>query len=247
MMDVSPFSKGPSLLLKENNQRLRFLSEDEIDRLLDACPPYLNHIAAFCLHTGARRQEALNLKWHQIKNGHVYFEETKTDKPRQVPISDELQELIDRFRGKSKQNVVNLKGERVGPEKRANEHVFLHKGKPVNKSALTHAFIRACGKAEIPYGLKTTDGVTFHTTRHTFGSWLAISGVPIKTIQELMGHKDISMTMRYAHLAENVEKEAVNMLNGLTNKKTRDCHKSVTNSEMDDLAENQQFEITVNM
>ena len=50
MIEISPFSKGPSLLLKENNERLRFLSEDEIDRLLDVCPPYLNHIVTF-LHS----------------------------------------------------------------------------------------------------------------------------------------------------------------------------------------------------
>lgn len=96
---------------------------------------------------------------------------------------------------------------------------FLHKGQPVSTSKLTHAFKSACSKAEIPYGLKTPDGVTFHTTRHTFGSWLAIKGVPIKTIQGLMGHKHISMTMRYAHLSENVKIEAVNVLNGLTSKK----------------------------
>jgi hypothetical protein len=76
---------------------------------------------------------------------------------------------------------------------------------------------------------------------------LAIRSVPIKTIQELLGHKDISMTMRYAHLAENVKKEAINLLNGLTNKKNRNCHKSVTNAQMDDSAKNQQSEITANI
>ena len=44
-----------------------------------------------------------------------------------------------------------------------------------------------------------------------------------------MGHKDIKMTMRYAHLADDVKQEAVNLLNGLTSKK--DCHKSVTNGQ----------------
>ena len=244
MMEVSPFTKGPSLLLKENNERLRFLNEHEIDSLLDACPPYLNHIVTFCIHTGARRKEALGLKWHQIKNGHIYFEETKTDNPRQVPISDELQELIDKLRGKPKRNVISLKGQCVEPEKRTNDHVFLHKGESVNKSTLTNAFISACRKAEIPYGLKTTDGVTFHTTRHTFGSWLAIRNVSIKAIQELMGHKDISMTMRYAHLAENVKKEAVNMLNGLTGK--NNCHAGVTQGKMGGPTKIQPTEITAN-
>ena len=247
MMEVSPFSKGPSLLLKENNERLRFLSEDEIDRLLDACPPYLNHIVTFCIHTGARRQEVLGLKWHQIKNGHIYFEQTKTDNPRQVPISDELQELLDKLRGESKRNVLNLKGEPCELNNRKGEYVFLHMGKSVKKDTLHHAFMSACKKAEIPYGLKTPDGVTFHTTRHTFGSWLAMRGVPIKTIQELLGHKNISMTMRYAHLTEDVKKEAVNVLNGLTDKKNRDCHKTVTNANSDEFLKNQHAEIKANI
>ena len=42
--------------------------------------------------------------------------------------------------------------------------------------------------------------VCFHTLRHTFGSWLAIRGVSLQTIGELMGHKRLSQTMRYAHL-----------------------------------------------
>ena len=53
--------------------------------------------------------------------------------------------------------------------------------------------------------------------------------------------------MRYAHLAENVKKEAVNMLNGLTDNKNRDCHKSVTNAQVDDSAKIQQSEITANI
>jgi len=142
--------------------------------------------------------------------------------------------------------VVELKGESVEPE-RAGEHVFLQKGKPVNKHSIVHPFASACRRAEIPYGLKTTDGATFHKTRHTFGSWLAIRNVSIKTIQELLGHKDISMTMRYAHLAENVKNEAVNVLNGLTGKKNRNCQKSVQNAQMSNSTKIQQIEITVNI
>jgi integrase len=120
-------------------------------------------------------------------------------------------------------------------------------GKSVKKDTLHHAFMSACKKAEIPYGLKTPDGVTYHTTRHTFGSWLAMRGVPIKTIQELLGHKNISMTMRYAHLTEDVKKEAVNVLNGLTDKKNRDCHKTVTNANSDEFLKNQHAEIKANI
>ena len=53
--------------------------------------------------------------------------------------------------------------------------------------------------------------------------------------------------MRYAHLAEDTKKEAVNVLNGLTDKKNRDCHKTVTNPNLDEFAKPQPPENTVNI
>ena len=54
--------------------------------------------------------------------------------------------------------------------------------------------------------------VSFHTLRHTFASWLAIQGTSLYEIKELMGHKSIEMTERYAHLMPNVKLKAVNKL-----------------------------------
>ena len=175
MIEQSPFDRGKSLALKENNVRLRFLSREEIARLLDACNPAVRHFVIFCIHTGARKQEAINLKWHQIKNGYVYFEKTKTDNPRQVPIDKDLQELLDKLRPKARRNVVSLSGQPVEGSK--SDYVLLNNGKPYNSVTLHDAFKSACKRADIPYGIKTPDGVTVHTLRHTFGSWLAIKGI----------------------------------------------------------------------
>ncbi len=58
-----------------------------------------------------------------------------------------------------------------------------------------NALVRRCGlQAESP------SNITLHTLRHTFGSWLAIQGVPLRAIQKLMGHKSVNTTERYAHL-----------------------------------------------
>ena len=54
--------------------------------------------------------------------------------------------------------------------------------------------------------------VVFHSLRHTFGSWLAIQGTPILAIKELMGHKSLAMTERYAHLSPDMKKQAVSQL-----------------------------------
>jgi site-specific recombinase XerD len=55
-------------------------------------------------------------------------------------------------------------------------------------------FASACDEAKI-------EGVTWHTLRHTFASRLVMAGVGLKEVQDLMGHKTISMTARYAHLS----------------------------------------------
>jgi integrase len=57
--------------------------------------------------------------------------------------------------------------------------------------------------------------VGWHVLRHTFASHLAMRGAPLKAIQELLGHATIMMTMRYAHLAPQVAREAVCLLDGL--------------------------------
>jgi hypothetical protein len=59
-----------------------------------------------------------------------------------------------------------------------------------------------------------------------------------------MGHRDIRMTLRYSHLGENVKIEAVNVLNGLTDKRNRNCHAPVTQTDFDNSSKSQHAEIT---
>ena len=56
----------------------------------------------------------------------------------------------------------------------------------------------------------------FHDLRHTFASHLVMRGASIKEVQELLGHKNITMTMRYAHLSQEHKKRAVNLLMDFT-------------------------------
>ena len=56
------------------------------------------------------------------------------------------------------------------------------------------------------------EGVTWHTLRHTFASRLVMAGVDLKTVQELLGHKTMAMTARYAHLAPSHKLRALETL-----------------------------------
>jgi integrase len=60
------------------------------------------------------------------------------------------------------------------------------------------------------------DDANFHTLRHTFASWAVMRGVSLKELQELLGHSTLTMTLRYAHLAPERLRTAVNRVQGLT-------------------------------
>ena len=203
LIEENPFDKGRSLHLKENNQRLRFLNADEITALLDECRlPYLKDIVVSAINTGMRKGEILSLKWDQIRNGFIYLTKTKTQNPRQIPVNDTLNIMFKRIRRQQHLRspyVFTLRGERI-------KHI---KG----------AFKTALRRADVV-------DFRFHDLRHTFASQLIMKGGTLKDVQELLGHKTMQMTMRYAHLSQEHKRKAVNLLNGLTgNAMSQTCHK----------------------
>lgn len=196
------------MTLKENNKRPRFLTEDEIKGLLDACLPHLRPVVECAVLTGMRRGEILSLKWDQVRNGFVYLEKTKTNEARQIPVSDALEVVFRDIRRKE--------GLRF-------EQVFTFQGKPIADN-IKHSFNSAVKKAKLV-------DFHFHDLRHTFASQVLLHGGTLKDVQELLGHKSLAMTLRYSHLTQESKRKAVNLLNGLT-AKAGDCHKTVTFSEV---------------
>jgi integrase len=192
MIEQSPFDKGKSLILKENNKRLRFLSEDEIQILLDGCPEYLRRIVFCAINTGMRRGEILSLKWSQVRSGFIYLRKTKTNESRQIPINDDLDLLF-----KSIRKDQHLR----------SDYVFTYQGKPVTE--IKRSFQTALKKSGI-------QDFRFHDLRHTFASLVLMRGGSLKDVQELLGHKTMTMTLRYSHLTQEHKRKAVNLLNGLT-------------------------------
>jgi integrase len=106
-----------------------------------------------------------------------------------------------------------------------SEYVFKYLGRRID--GLKAGFIAAVKRAELA-------DFTFHDLRHTFASQVLLRGGDLKDIQELLGHKTMTMTLRYAHLTQEHKKKAVNLLNGLTSNKL--CHKTVTSPKSKKLA-----------
>jgi integrase len=215
-------SKWPVALdrLEIKNSRLRFLTPVEAQRLVDAAAPHLRPLLIFMLNTGARVKEALFLEWRNVDltTRRVVFEDTKNDESRGLPLNDAAFEAL-----------ANLPGNREGAVFRTAPRIVKRKSmgrviRTVVQGAayapredngggeLSSAFAGACVRAGFARwdgpSRKKADGRVFwlvdpfspHTMRHTFGTWLIERGVHIRVAQELLGHKDIRMTMRYTHV-----------------------------------------------
>ena len=204
MVEKSPFSKfnkGNPYLLKENNQRIRYLTEEEITRLVAECLPkiHLHRIVVCALNTGMRKGEILSLRWSQIRphlNGFIYLEKTKNKERREIPVNETLEAVFKEIR--KEQGLTS-------------EYVFTYAKRLVSR--IDRAFHGALNRAGI-------EDFKFHDLRHTFASHLVMKGASLKEVQELLGHKTMTMTLRYAHLSQDHKKKAVSLLNGLTSAKT---------------------------
>jgi len=170
----------------------RYLREDEMRRLLPNCTtPYLKAIVELAINTGMRRGEILSLRWESIdlKTNFITLTKTKGKKVRHIPLNKAARDILSALC--SQNNALA-------------DYVFTNsEGKPFTD--IKKSFKTALRKAKI-------DNFRFHDLRHTFASYEAMAGVDLNTIRELLGHKTMTMTMRYAHLSDEHRKQAVDLL-----------------------------------
>jgi integrase len=216
MMEKNPFDKfREPIFFKEDENRVRYLTEDEINRLmavLDAKakeienpnkqttedaqkkvnPYYLKNIVMAALLTGLRRGDILNLKWPDVdmEKGILFFNEQKKKNKRRVKVlnSDMIQLLKSIPKGES-QYIFN------GPD-----------GKPLRD--IKRSFRTALKRA----GIKNFH---FHDLRHTSASYMVMRGASLKSVQEHLGHTSLTMTQRYAHLSPEFQRSEVERLSGV--------------------------------
>lgn len=178
-----------------------FLTREESDALLAALDEHWRPFFATAIYTGLRLGELLALKWDDLSwrsekllvRRSLYrkkFVAPKSGKSREVPMNSKLVALLRSSR--------HLKGDLVFSSQSGN---------PLDPSNVKKPFFAALKRA----GLRK---IRFHDLRHSFASQLVSASVPLKVVQELLGHASITMTLRYAHLAPGVTKSAVEVLCG---------------------------------
>ena len=105
-----------------------------------------------------------------------------------------------------------------------SEYHFCDKhGKPFRDIKIS--FHAACKNAGI-------EDFRFDDLRHTLASHFVMRGGSLKGLQEILGHKTMTMALRYVHLSHEHKKKAVNLLNGLTAPAKGNCHKTVTSANV---------------
>jgi integrase len=163
-----------SFSVGNKNARDRWLTQEDETRLLEKAtnPDWLRPLLIAALHTGMRRGELLNLTWRDVDfaRGLVRIERSKNGEKRSIPASATL--------------LVTLKAIRV---RDISGHVFARSVRSVRV-----AFEATVKKAGI-------ENFHFHDLRHTFATRLVQNGVDLYKVKELLGHKSITMTMRYSH------------------------------------------------
>ena len=163
--------------------RVRYLSEAECVRLVNACERAFRDLVRGALLTGCRYSEltALHVADFNADAGVVTVRQSKAGKPRHVVLTDEGQRLL-----------ATLTAGKLGTDPmftRAN-------GGAWGKSHQLRRMLETCARAKIE------PAISFHVLRHTHGSTLAMRGVPMGVIAEQLGHADTRMTEKhYAHLA----------------------------------------------
>jgi hypothetical protein len=138
------------------------------------------------------REEILSLEWEKnidLKHGFILLDRTKNGDRREIPINRTLRETLQ-----------------VLPRRIDTPYVFTDRERNRFQS-MHHSFKSACRRV----GIKD---FRFHDLRHTFASRLLMSGADIVAVKELLGHKSMQMTLRYAHLAPSHKVAAISLLDG---------------------------------
>jgi integrase len=185
--------KAPRVrLLKEPTRRIRWITQEQAEKLIAELPEHLAVMVRFSLETGLRQANVTGLQWSQVdltrRTAWVHPDQAKARKAIGVPLSAAA--------------VIVLR-EQVGKHPKS---VFTFRGNPVHQ-VNTKAWRQALKRAGIA-------DFRWHDLRHTWASWHVQAGTPLHVLQELGGWESVEMVRRYAHLSSEHLTEYVDRMSG---------------------------------
>ena len=180
-------------MLPEPNRRVRWITQEEAQRLIAVLPNHLVPVVKFSLETGLRRANVTGLQWSQIdlprRTAWIHPDQAKARKAIAVPLSDAAVIVIR---------------EQIGKH---STHVFTYHGNPI-----AQLNTKAWRKALVKVGI---ENFRWHDLRHTWASWHVQAGTPLHVLQELGGWECVEMVRKYAHLSSEHLTEYVDRLSRL--------------------------------
>jgi integrase len=204
---LNPAAGGKVARPQEDNRKTRYLSRDEASQLLSELAKRsqeVHDMSMLSLFTGMRFGEVANLKWSDLdlSQGIIMLRNTKSGKNRAAYMTPDIKKMFTQ------------RGVRE-PDKL----VFPARGKPAKPGSsvlpekphamISHVYYEVVGQMFNQEVADKKMWVNFHTLRHTFASWLMEDDTNIYFVKELLGHSDLKLTERYAHIGENQLKQAV--------------------------------------
>ena len=182
-----------------DNRKTRFLSHETADKLLQELAKkseQVRDMTLLSLHCGLRFGEIAALKWGDIDQAHgfITMRNTKSGNDRTVSMTREVSDMLNSRSGDY--------GELVFPCRTG-----------VQQRLMSRTFARTVEELGLNDGVDDRkQKITFHSCRHTCASWLVMAGVPLYTVQKILGHSTIAVTERYAHLAPKEFRAAANLM-----------------------------------
>lgn len=207
VIDANPCLKVRKL--KNDNLIIRYLSDDEMKRLLAALEkrPRLRAIVIVAVFTGMRLGEILSLTWRQVDFSLelIHLTKTKTGRERFVSMTEPVRTELGALQVAKKASTVFVfpSGRLDGPQ-----------------TSVKSSWRKTLSEAEITH-------FRFHDLRHTAATWLALEGADAFTIANILGHAGPQMSFRYAHATDQVKRRALEKIA----ERWRLCSKSVPNEK----------------
>ena len=198
-----------------SNARSRLVSVIEYLKIIAQAPHHLKGIVITAYNTGMRMGEILGLRWSFVDRDKSFFrlppELTKEDKPKNVPINHHVEKVLN--------NTM-----------RAVHHdfVFTYGGNSFSEGGIKRSFKTTCKNANVPYGRKTRDGITFHDFRRTFKTSMLTAGVDKVYRDAIVGHSSKGMDAYYLVLSDESLKNAIDIYTRRLDEKIAEAHNLLT-------------------